>query len=101
MRIEKILLGQAVRFIEYPPGEESSLPAARITRHIQDKYNFLQVPTTLEDYNFQTGISFLGGYFQGTKIDRFQIFERGVLCEMQASTDICDAFFDDLGPVFS
>jgi hypothetical protein len=100
MRIERIILGRSVRFVDFVHKSDKPLPPGRITRAIQARYDFVQVPTTLQDYNFQTGVSFLGGYFQDIAIDRFQIFERGMVCEAQASTDLCDAFLDDLNVWF-
>jgi len=96
MRVEKILLGRSIRFVNFVQDDQKPTPAGRITRAIQSRYDFLQVPTTIADYNFQTGVSFMVGNFRDATIDRFQIFERGILCEAQASTDICDAFLDDL-----
>jgi hypothetical protein len=96
MRIQKILLGRSIRYLDFVQKDQKVVPPGRITRLIQSRYDFLQAPTTIADYNFQTGVTFLMGNFQDTLIHKLQIFERGILCETEASTDLCDGFLDDL-----
>ena len=50
---------------------------------------------TLEDLS--KGVTFLHGYFQQRfVIDKFQIFENGLLAEARVDTDVCDEFLDDV-----
>jgi hypothetical protein len=96
MKLEKVLKGRAIRFIDHAREEKKPIPLARVTRAIQDRYQFLQAPVTLQDYNFETGVTFLVGRFENSILQRFQIYQRGLVCEAEASTDVCDGFFDDL-----
>jgi hypothetical protein len=96
MRIDKVLFGQAIRFIDDIREEKIPFSPFEVTRAIQSRYGFLEAPTKLADYNYQTGVTFLVGRFEQSIIRRFQIYQLGLLCEGEATTDVCDAFLDDI-----
>jgi hypothetical protein len=96
MKVEKVLFGQAIRFIEDVRVDEKDFSLFEASRAIQARYGFLEAPTKLADYNFETGITYLVGRLDGQIIKRFQIYRLGLLCEVEASTDVCDAFLDDI-----
>jgi hypothetical protein len=96
MKIEKVIFGQVIRFIDDVRDEKKSFSLLDVTRAIQSRYGFLEAPTKIADYNYQTGVTFMVGRFDGNAIRRFQIYQLGVLCEVEATTDVCDAFLDDI-----
>jgi hypothetical protein len=96
MRVDKVLFGHTIRFIDEVREEKTPFSHFEITRAIQSRYGFLEAPTKLADYNYQTGVTFLVGRFEQSIIRRFQIYQLGLLCEGETTTDVCDAFLDDL-----
>jgi hypothetical protein len=92
MQLERALLGRAIRLL--PAGGE--IYALKLARACETRYGFLQGPRTAEDFDFNRGVTFLHGYFDDRiVIDKFQIFQNGLLVESKADTDECDAFLDD------
>lgn len=76
---------------------------------VQEKYGFLQGPTTLQEFDSSKGVTFLHGTFAPPKprlpkgkgqnrivIDRFQIYTNGVLVETKGFTEDADQFLDDV-----
>jgi hypothetical protein len=97
MRLMGVLTAQAIRLVEtHAIAEEQRRPLWPLLKELEARYYFLQIPHKLEDFNFATGVTFLSGMFDGKVIDKFQIYERGVLCETKTSTEHCDFFIDDL-----
>jgi hypothetical protein len=96
MKVEKIIFGQVIRFIDDVREVKKDFSLYEIVRAIQSRYGFLEAPSKLVDYNPQTGMTFLMGKFEGRFIRRFQIYTNGLLCEAETSTDISDRFLDDL-----
>jgi hypothetical protein len=96
MKVEKMLFGQAIRFIDVVREDTKDFSLFEMTRAIQARYGFLEAPTKLADYNYDTGVTYLVGRFDRKFIKRFQIYRLGLLCEVEASTDVCDAFLDDI-----
>jgi hypothetical protein len=64
-------------------------------RAIADKYDFLQVPTQLQDYDFSAGVQFLRGRFQSSIVD-LKLYDGAVRAESSDGTPICDDFLNDL-----
>jgi hypothetical protein len=97
MQIKGFLASQAIRFFAQAPepvaDRRSPIP---MIRGLQDLYGFVQVPTTIADMDFTKGVSFYQGYFKGAVIDKFQIYENGVLCEARANNHICDEFISEV-----
>ena len=96
MRVNKALFGQAIRFIDVIREEKKDYSLFKMNRAIQTRYEFLEAPTKLQDYNYNSGVTYQVGRFGGKGIKRFQIYQPGLLCEAEDSTDVCDAFLDDI-----
>ncbi len=96
MKIENILLGQAVRLLNISNVGGGTIYGVNLTKALQNRYGFLEAPRTLAEYDFSKGVTFSHGYFRGIVIDRFQIYNDGVLADGKVNTDICEAFLDDL-----
>lgn len=97
MEVKSVLGAQAVRFVqsgELP--DDKKVPLYTVIKRLQERYFFVQVPTKADEIDFTKGVTFLAGLFDNRPIDKFQIFQRGVLCEGKVSTDHCDKFIDDL-----
>lgn len=64
---------------------------------LMERYQFVQVPQTVEQYNFAQGVPFLHGVFEDRiVINKFQVFKEGLLCETRSSVEDCDLFLDDV-----
>lgn len=98
MELRAILGTLVIRFVEADTENALKIapPPFVFVRTIQDRYKFLQVPQSMEQYNFNNGVTFIGGVFEQTVIDKLQIFEKGVVCDARAQSDLCDNFLDDL-----
>jgi hypothetical protein len=107
MKIQEVILTQVVRLMRVnTPSGAIYLPEA--VKAMQERYGFLQVPKTLEEYNPTQGITFSHGKFKIPKtpkikdfpeeivIDKFQIFTDGILLQTRAHTGPADLFLDDL-----
>jgi len=68
---------------------------------MQDEYGFVQVPHTIADTDLKNGVNFLRGYFRGEVIDKLSIYNNGMLCESQNSTDYSDDFLDEIFALIS
>jgi hypothetical protein len=97
MKLLNILLGQAVRLMKISAPGGGTIYGLNLAKACEERYGFLQAPRTLADYDASKGITFLHGYFQNkVVIDKFQVFENGLLVEAKVDTDECDAFLDDV-----
>ncbi len=68
-----------------------------LSKSCEDRYGFLQGPRVLADYDLGKGVTFLHGYFDNrVVIDKFQVFENGLLAEARVDSDDLDAFLDDV-----
>jgi hypothetical protein len=97
MRITAVLSAQAIRFVnsrEVP--EDQRLPLIPLVKEVQDRYYFLQVPTKVEEFDFAKGVTFLSGEFERKAIDKFQVYNLGILCETKTDTDHCERFLEDV-----
>ena len=103
MKVERIVLGRAIRFIKlyYPPGGVY-MPA--VTQALCDKYGFLDYPKEFKDYDETRGIHFRHGKFlrrtptmtREVVIDTFSVFGNGVIADTTSYTDDAHAFLDDV-----
>jgi hypothetical protein len=95
MKLEKVIFGQAIQFIEAgeAKGRRSPVP---LIRELQDRYGFVEVPRKVADLNFDAGVSFLQGYFRDIMIDKFQVYNNGLLCEAAADNQQCADFLDEI-----
>jgi hypothetical protein len=98
MRVTSVLLAQTIRFVSVPSDipEEKRIPIYPLVKGLQERYSFLQTPLKVEDFDFKKGVTFLKGLFEHKVIEKFQVYERGVLCESKVNTDYCEQFIDDV-----
>ena len=65
-----------------------------------DRYNFLKVPQTLEEFDETKGITFRHGKFHSNGrdivIDVFQVFNNGLLVDTREDTEDAERFIDDV-----
>jgi hypothetical protein len=66
-----------------------------LVRRLQERYGFIQIPTRLADFDYEKGVKFLQGMFDGHKID-MEVFENAIRAYSAGGTDVCDAFIDDM-----
>jgi hypothetical protein len=95
MEVKNILVSQAIRFIETGPVLEKRSPVPLIDG-LREKYGFVQVPQTVADLDFKKGVNFLRGYYKGKIIEKFQVYENGLLCEANENTDLLDDFISEI-----
>jgi hypothetical protein len=95
MELRKVIFGQAVQFVETgePQGRRSPVP---LIREMQDRYGFVEVPRRVVDLDFTAGVTFLQGYFRDIMIDKFQVYNNGLLCEAAADNHQCAEFLDEI-----
>jgi hypothetical protein len=98
MQIKGILTCQTIRFFSQAETEgvmdrRSPVP---LIKGLQDEYGFVQVPSKVEDLDFNKGVTFLRGYYRGAIIDKLQVYENGLLCEAAADTRIGDDFLGEV-----
>jgi hypothetical protein len=97
MKVTNILLGQVVRLAKVSGAGGGNIYGLNLARACEERYGFLQSPHTLPDYDLAKGVTFLHGYFQRKfVIDRFQVFNNGLLVEAKLDTDHCEEFLDDV-----
>jgi hypothetical protein len=96
METKNILVSQAIRFISVAePVLEKRSPVPLIDG-LREKYGFVQVPQTVADLDFKKGVNFLQGYYKSRVIDKFQVYENGLLCEANENTDLLDEFISEI-----
>lgn len=97
MQLERVLLGRSIRLLRMCGPEGGNIFAPNLVKACEARYGFLQRPHTLEEFDFAKGVTFQYGYFNNrVVIDKFQVFENGMLIESKIDTDQCDAFLDDV-----
>ena len=96
MELVKILNTQTARLIEFSTPSNQNVRVARLCRYVEDRYSFLQGPQVLSDYDITSGITFLHGFFNSNLvIDKFQIFDQGVLAEGKINSNDLDRFIEN------
>jgi hypothetical protein len=97
MRVTAVLGAQAIRFVNSQDvPEDQRLPLIPLVKKLQDRYYFLQVPNKVEEFDFAKGVTFLSGVFERKTIDKFQVYNLGILCESKTDTDHCERFIEDV-----
>lgn len=97
MELRTVILGQAIQFTETTEAKTSKrMSPVPLIRAMQDRYGFVEVPTKVSDLDFAAGVKFLQGYFKGTIITRFQVYDNGLLCEAAADNSLCERFVDEV-----
>jgi hypothetical protein len=95
VELRKIIFGQAIQFLETGESSRRFSPVPLI-RELQDRYGFVQVPHKVADLDFTAGVNFLQGYFKDIVIDKFQVYNNGLLCEAAADNQQCAEFLDEV-----
>ncbi len=95
MQLISTEISQAIRFIEPKDGIGQRSPVPLI-KALEDRYGFAQVPRTIPEMNLLQGVNFLQGYFQGKLIDKFSVYNNGLLCECKQDTAYSDQFLDEI-----
>lgn len=96
MILKTFFLGQAIRLLRISSEDGGNLYGADLAQSVIERYGFLEGPKTVADFNMETGITFLHGNFNGSLIDKLQVYREGLLVEARLNTDYCDAFIDDI-----
>lgn len=97
MKIIDLLLGRSVRFVEGKSDPDTPASLFDMAKGLEARYKFLEIPKTVGEYEFEKGVTFAGGEFDGKRaITKFQIFSNGLLSESNEGTEVCDKFFDDV-----
>lgn len=112
MKLLAVLFSQSMRFIRFAnPMGTIYMPDA--VKALQDRYGFIQVPTSLQEYDLTKGVAFSHGKFALQKrlslkgvepefksdvivIDKFQIYGNGMLAETKSFVESADLFIDDV-----
>ncbi|MFZ1728034.1 MAG: hypothetical protein WBO29_16130 [Albidovulum sp.] len=62
---------------------------------LTEKYAFVGAPKSLAEMKADR-IEFSHGYFEGSAIDRLEIYDDGIVISSRSSTDFIDRFLDDM-----
>jgi hypothetical protein len=96
MQLKSTMTSQTIRFFaDVEPTFDVRSPVPLI-RGLQDQYGFMQVPLTVAELDFKAGVTFLRGYYRGRIIEKFQVYENGLLCEASEDTDLADDFLSEV-----
>jgi hypothetical protein len=96
MQLENALFGRAIRLLPISDLGRGRIYGVHLVRACEDRYGFWRGPREVEEFDLAKGVAFLHGYFQDRiVIERLQVFNNGLMVEVNADTDECDAFLDD------
>ena len=97
MKLNNTILSQAVRFGTLSGKNGGSFYGLNVARQCEQRYEFLQSPRVLADYDLTNGVTFLHGNFNDRfVIDKFAVFGNGFFAEAKVSTGECEEFLDDV-----
>jgi hypothetical protein len=89
-------VSRAIRFFRLQFEADREEHGPRLARAFEQRYEFMQGPNTVEQYDTTNGILFRGGVFNGEIVERVQIYNNGILAEGKMDTSALDAFIDDV-----
>lgn len=96
MKLQEIHFSQSIRLLSTASPTRGNIYGVALLRTFEERYGFLQGPRNVSDFDPTKGILFLHGFFgDNIVIDRFQIFNDGVVCETRAPVEQADAFIED------
>ncbi len=97
MELVSISLARIAVFLEIqsldPKGAQTTPESAHM---VAQRYNFARVPKTVEEIDFQKGVTFVAGRFENIAIDQLQIFGNGIIIDTRSSTDDSHRVLNDL-----
>jgi hypothetical protein len=97
MKLVSVLGAKVVRLFPVRAEEGRVVSAAALARAFEARYGFLQGPHTVQEYEMSNGVVFQRGMFGGKPvIDKFTIYNDGVVCDLSADSSIADSFIDDV-----
>jgi hypothetical protein len=108
MKLVSVLLGQAIRLMTTSvPGGGLYMPEA--VGALRERYGFVDIPTTLQDFDPTKGVTFRHGRFlvgrshvveesapREILIDQFQVFAAGVRVDTRVHVEFAEMFIDDV-----
>ncbi len=96
MELVEILFSQALRLLTTTSPTLGTLYGGALFQAFESRYGFLQAPRTVPEFDLSKGVTFLHGFHERKYvIDKFQIFNDGIICDTKASSDVADSFIDD------
>jgi len=97
MELVSISLARIAVFLEVqsldPKGAQTTPEAAHM---LAQRYNFARVPKTVEEMDFQKGVTFAAGRLENIAIDQLQVFNNGIVIDTRSSTDDSHRVLNDL-----
>ena len=96
MRLLEIEISRAIRFLQIEQIEPLSKSVANVARDLEREYGFYEGPRKVEDFDYSKGIVYRHGEFEGRIIDRFVVYNNGVLAETTADTSVAAAFIESV-----
>ena len=97
MKLVEYELSRAIRFFTITPVAGQVLYGANMVKALQARYGFVEVPNKVSEYDLKAGVTFLHGFFMDRwVIDRFQVYDNGLMAEAKVDTEELEAFLDDV-----
>ncbi len=93
MDLRKIVASRTIRFFAAESGGVYMPDAAVL---LKEKFRFMRVPETYEDYQDSEKRKFMHGTFKGTVIESIEVHPDGVVVDTKANTSISDEFIDEM-----
>lgn len=97
MQLVSIKLARIAVFLEMesldPKGSKTVPEAAHV---LVQRYGFAKSPQTVDELDYQKGVTFTAGRFKNIAIEQFQIFNNGMIIDTKSSTDDSKLVLEDL-----
>jgi hypothetical protein len=96
VKLAAVTLARSIGFIEVVDlNPHGRVFYPDIVRELVKRYNFQKFPQSVEELNEQKGVEFVEGRWQETVIEKFVIYNTGLMVETRASTDISRRIIED------
>jgi hypothetical protein len=98
MKIVNRLFAQAIRFGALAPAQGGqTVYGVNLVRAFEARYGFMESPKTVAEFDLSKGITFLHGFFdKRIVIDKFMIYNNGLVVETKDTTDVCVEIMSDV-----
>lgn len=96
MRLSAVILARAIAFVEtvdLSPRGKVFYPD--LAKELVQRYQFQKFPQTLEDFDEQKGITFVGGKSGETVIEKLTIYTNGILVDTRTDTAASKRIIDE------